>query len=305
MQSPRALAALLAPALVVAAASLAAPPVAHAGPCAYASGWSAPDRSAADRVIVLVNEHRAKIGVPVLGKASVLAKAAEWKSGHMAARGYFSHEDQGIDGGSRSVGDRLADCGYRGGGWAENIALGQRTPAEVVRGWLDSPGHRQNIESSRLRSIGVGVVANASGRIYWTQMFGDASVIDGRGGAGGPAPKPAPTPPAGPGDTGNLPALRSGVTLAARPHVRARRTTWMRFAMPAARRVRIVVRSRSARGRRAYAIRLHCNGKRVASARGRRGKAAVIARRIPRGRCALMVKAGKAGAPVAATLRAG
>lgn len=306
MARPRVLVALLIPA-AVAGAGLMAPAPAVAATCAYGSGWKAPDRGAADRVIVLVNEHRAKLGLAKLGTASVLARTAEWKSGHMAARGYFNHDDEGItvNGGPRSPGARLDDCGYRGGTWGENIAYGQRTPAEVMQGWLNSPGHRRNIERAGFRSIGVGVVTSNSGRINWTQMFGDASVIDGGTPGPAPAPKPKPKPPPKPTISGGLPLLAPGTTLSARPRVAARRTTSMRFAMNATRRVRIVVRVRGSRGRRPIAARVHCNGKRVASAKGRRGRAAVIARRLPSGRCALMVKAGGQAAPIAASLRAG
>ncbi|MDF2592072.1 MAG: sporulation protein, partial [Clostridia bacterium] len=50
----------------------------------------------------------------------------------------------------------------------ENIAMGQRTPEEVVKAWMNSPGHRANILKSSFTHIGVGYVANGS---YWTQMF--------------------------------------------------------------------------------------------------------------------------------------
>ncbi len=308
MATPRALLALLVPAAIV-SAGLVAPSSATAATCAYGSGWSAPDRAAADRVIVLVNEHRAKIGAPKLGKASVLAKTAEWKSGHMAARGYFNHSDEGVrvNGGARSPGQRLDDCGYGGGTWGENIAYGQRTPTEVMRGWLDSPGHRRNIENPAFRSIGVGVVASSSGRINWTQMFGDASVVDGRGGGGtgAPAPKPAPKPSPRPTISGGLPVLAPGTTLTGSPRIRARRTVGMKFALRGVRRSRLVVRVRGSRGRRPIAARVHCNGKRVATARGRRGRAAVIARKLPAGRCALMITAGRQAASVTVTMRTG
>jgi uncharacterized protein YkwD len=49
---------------------------------------------------------------------------------------------------------------------AENIAMGQQTPQEAVRGWLGSAGHRQNIENCRYTRTGVGY---RDGR--WTQVF--------------------------------------------------------------------------------------------------------------------------------------
>ncbi len=82
----------------------------------------------------------------------------------MAARGYFAHDS--LDG--RDFADRLRAAGYEDPG-AENIAMGQDTADEVVAAWLDSPGHRENIEDCSLRTIGVG---HAPDGAYWTQDFG-------------------------------------------------------------------------------------------------------------------------------------
>jgi uncharacterized protein YkwD len=50
----------------------------------------------------------------------------------------------------------------------ENIAMGQRTPEEVVTAWMNSPGHRANILNANFTHLGVGYVASGN---YWTQMF--------------------------------------------------------------------------------------------------------------------------------------
>jgi uncharacterized protein YkwD len=80
----------------------------------------------------------------------------------------FAHE--GPDG--SQVWDRAVAAGVRLPKVAENIAAGQRTPAEVVRGWMDSPGHRANILDRDLTQIGVGRVEGGSYGVYWTQVFG-------------------------------------------------------------------------------------------------------------------------------------
>ena len=56
---------------------------------------------------------------------------------------------------------------------AENLAAGQRSPAEVVRAWMESPGHRRNVLNDALGQMGVGVTMDSDGRIYWTQTFTD------------------------------------------------------------------------------------------------------------------------------------
>ena len=50
----------------------------------------------------------------------------------------------------------------------ENIAYGYKTPAEVVRGWMNSEGHRANILNASFKEIGVGYSADGN---YWTQQF--------------------------------------------------------------------------------------------------------------------------------------
>ena len=62
----------------------------------------------------------------------------------MAHRRYLAHNDPAPPVG-RTVGQRLAACGFAGVGWGENIANGYRTAEAVVGGWLSSPGHRANI----------------------------------------------------------------------------------------------------------------------------------------------------------------
>ncbi|MCL2201090.1 MAG: CAP domain-containing protein, partial [Oscillospiraceae bacterium] len=53
----------------------------------------------------------------------------------------------------------------------ENLAAGHRTPEEVLRGWMDSPGHRANIVNPSFYYLGVGVAIDEDGRLYWTQAF--------------------------------------------------------------------------------------------------------------------------------------
>ena len=78
------------------------------------------------------------------------------------------------------------------GGFGENIAYGYASAQSVMNGWLTSPGHRANIERASYNAIGVGVVRDSGGRLWWTQNFG--SGIDG-GDSPPPSPPPDPNPP--------------------------------------------------------------------------------------------------------------
>ena len=89
----------------------------------------------------------------------------------MADRNYLDHTDsQG-----RSIDPRLPDFGYVNYHViGENIAGGQKTPAEVVAGWMKSPHHRENILNPDFSEIGAGYAVNPRSkyRRYWAQDFG-------------------------------------------------------------------------------------------------------------------------------------
>ncbi len=110
----------------------------------------------------LINADRARVGCPPLQWDGAAASAAQAHSDDMARRNYFSHTSPE----GRTVVDRMRAQGADYRSLGENIAMGQRNAAEVVRGWLTSPGHRANIENCRYTRAGVGF------REYrWTQVF--------------------------------------------------------------------------------------------------------------------------------------
>lgn len=118
-------------------------------------------------VVQLVNQERAKYGLPALRPDWQLARVARHKSMDMRDKNYFSHTSPTY--GSPFDMMRAYNITYRAAG--ENIAMGQSTAQEVVRSWMNSEGHRQNILSKNFQYIGVGYVEGGTGRFYWTQMF--------------------------------------------------------------------------------------------------------------------------------------
>lgn len=125
-------------------------------------------------VVTLTNQHRATVSCPALKINSKLYIAAYNHSRDMALNDFFSHTSPTYGG----VSQRLKAVGYSWSGWAENIAAGQTTPTQVVNGWLNSPGHRANIENCTLTEVGVGYfyLQTDTGKVnyhhYWTQTFG-------------------------------------------------------------------------------------------------------------------------------------
>jgi len=53
---------------------------------------------------------------------------------------------------------------------AENVASGVLTAKGVVDVWLNSPGHKKNIEGG-YNLTGVGVAKDRQGTLYFTQIF--------------------------------------------------------------------------------------------------------------------------------------
>ena len=119
----------------------------------------------ANEVVRLVNEERAKAGLPALTVDRGAASAAQVRAKEIERS--FSHTRP--DGSSFNSALTEAGVNFRGAG--ENIAYGQNSPEKVMEGWMNSSGHRANILNSSYTSIGVGHYQNASGVNYWTQLF--------------------------------------------------------------------------------------------------------------------------------------
>lgn len=105
-----------------------------------------------ERIVVLVNQHRAAAGLTPVTFSPTLGACAQRYSAVIAAQGGLSHT--GPDG--STPGQRLTRCGYRWKHYGENLAGGYYTANEVVTAWMNSAGHRRNIMNPKLREIGLG-----------------------------------------------------------------------------------------------------------------------------------------------------
>ena len=123
------------------------------------------DTPEACEVIDLVNVERAIQGRGPLAYNYELSVAAQLHAEDMSEHGYLSHTS--LD--RRQFDDRARDAGYDAIPMGENIARGQVSPAQVMDGWMNSPGHRTNILRHESTEIGVGY--EPEGR-YWVQVFG-------------------------------------------------------------------------------------------------------------------------------------
>lgn len=119
------------------------------------------------KVVELVNTERAKEGLGALATSELLHAAASIRAAE--AEIHWSHERP--DG--RSFATVLVELAipYRGAG--ENLGMNYKTPESVVDGWMNSPGHRENIMRDAFGRIGVGIHVAEDGTIYWAQLFTD------------------------------------------------------------------------------------------------------------------------------------
>jgi uncharacterized YkwD family protein/spore coat assembly protein SafA len=124
-------------------------------------------KSVERQVIDLTNQERQKAGLAPLQLDWQLSRVARYKSRDMRDTGYFAHRSPQY--GSPFEMMKSFDVQYSSAG--ENIAVGQTSPEQVVREWMNSPGHRKNILNGTYTYIGVGYAKGGSYGTYWTQMF--------------------------------------------------------------------------------------------------------------------------------------
>ena len=129
--------------------------------------------TAAEQTIVdLVNAERASLGLAPVTFDATLTYAAGFHSTQMATRSNaMQHTLYGVI--APTPASRLDYAGYDD--WqtyGENIAFGYTTALAVMQAWMNSPGHRENILNPAFTQIGVGIVADSAGYLFWTQEFG-------------------------------------------------------------------------------------------------------------------------------------
>ena len=171
------------PSLVLALAATLV--VASALPATAARARTGAESSAESHLVAEHNRVRAGSARAALRSAGDLTEVARTWSDEMARTGDFRHNP--------SVSGQI--CCWSA--WGENIAWagpvdamgGWKAAADrIMRGWLDSPGHRDNLMSATFDEVGIGVSVASNGRMYATAVF--------RRGDGTTAPAARPVPQA-------------------------------------------------------------------------------------------------------------
>jgi len=96
-----------------------------------------------------------------------LVRAAGTSARYQASRGRIGHRGPG---GSRAW-DRARSAGYSPHLTAENVASGQKSFSEAMRGWERSASHKRNLLLPDAEAAGV-AVSYRNGRAYYTLVLG-------------------------------------------------------------------------------------------------------------------------------------
>jgi uncharacterized protein YkwD len=154
-------AAILATAVLAASLLTAAPAKAAKAPCGDST--AAPRQLSLHQmrssVLCLINRIRGHYHLHPLAFNKALRNSASAHSVSMVVHGYFAHEGPG-----GSMDHRISRAGYlaKAGAFVigEDIGGGdgrRGSPMAVVRDWMHSPPHRENILDPHFRDAGVGV----------------------------------------------------------------------------------------------------------------------------------------------------
>lgn len=144
---------------IAASLTMSASP-AHGAQCSGADllPLAASVSTAKSATLCLLNGERAARGLSSLSSQPTLEAAATSYSQAMVRQGFFGH----VSPGGQTITGRLASYTELASSWrtGENLAWGEgarATPSSIVRGWMQSPSHRDNILSGAFREIGIGI----------------------------------------------------------------------------------------------------------------------------------------------------
>ena len=116
----------------------------------------------------LHNKARAEAKLGKLTLSDKLVAAAKVQAKDMADQDKMAHE--GSDGSTPDV--RVKAQGYHFEVVGENVAMGQKTAAEVMRSWMESPHHKDNILRPEFTEVGLACYVTADGVAWWCADFG-------------------------------------------------------------------------------------------------------------------------------------
>jgi len=111
----------------------------------------------------LINDYRVSIGLNALERINHISYKCQEHNKYMIANNAVDHND--FVARSENI---MQVLGAKKVG--ENVAYNYKTSQAVVQGWLESAGHKENIEGDYTH-FGLAVTTDAAGRKYYTNIF--------------------------------------------------------------------------------------------------------------------------------------
>ncbi len=114
-------------------------------------------------ILRLINEHRNSKNLSTLEISEIIKSQTDAHTDYMIAKGEISHDNFGDRSDYLKANDDAKSM-------AENVAIGYSSAKSVVNGWLNSEGHRKNIEGNYTH-FNVTAKQNNGGTWYYTNIF--------------------------------------------------------------------------------------------------------------------------------------
>ncbi len=115
-------------------------------------------------IVSLVNAHRSSLGLNTLNTLNIVSGVADGHTNYMIEVGQISHDNF-----AQRAQTLMSEAGAKTVG--ENVAYGFNTAEGVVKGWLNSEGHRKIIENADYTHFGISMEKSSDNRNYFTNIF--------------------------------------------------------------------------------------------------------------------------------------
>jgi len=110
-------------------------------------------------LITLINKHRDTLGLQEVKLNDYMSNLCLEHNKYMAEKGKASHDNFDIR--SKAILDNLEAQSVN-----ENVAYNYSTPSSTLNAWLNSEGHRKNIENPKWNLIGVSNFSKFSTNLF-------------------------------------------------------------------------------------------------------------------------------------------
>lgn len=118
----------------------------------------------AQKVLDQTNQERSKLGLPVLKYNSLLSQSATQKAQDMFTNNYWAHTSPS----GTSPWNFFKNVDYKYSIAGENLARDFYDTESLLKAWMNSPTHKENIINPKYQEIGIGVVNGTLGGIKTT-----------------------------------------------------------------------------------------------------------------------------------------